>query len=553
MENEAAPESNSTSALTDGQVCSLLELARSQRAGFAAGLPEIAEIEGQLPGYSVTGWIGRGGMGAVYRGVQCSLDRAVAIKILPPDIDAADPGFALRFEQEAKAMASLTHPSIVAVHDAGVTEEGLPYFIMEYVDGGDLEQALVSRGKLPLTEALEIVEAVVEALVFAHEHGIVHRDIKPANILIDRAGRIKVADFGLARVDSAAVFATMTHRVMGSSGYLAPEAFLPDTIMDARADIFSVGAMLYQLLTGIMPRGHFDPPSSIVPGLDPRIDAIVARAMHNDREKRYPDARGMLADLKRVAGQPARRRMPGKLAALATAAVLLLAGGAIYWKAGREATPGGREASAPGIPSSASTPISWEQAFPVPARMPGLAEFKDGWALREATLNYTRILDSRGHGLPVRNGGIRARRQLPAGGFRAALLGVRHSRDAWPIHLHLAVPNQAGEECRLEIREDRFASLPADATAQERWAACVLLAVKSIPHPGEEVEVELTAVGRTVVGRLNGHTVTCQLDRDGISAGLYLLEASSIPFRDLEYVNLDGLPEDEARQAAGFP
>ena len=547
MEHEDSSPAPQASGLTDGQMRGLLELASGQSGAGVMETPELAEIERQLPGYSVTALLGRGGMGAVYHGVQHSLDREVAIKILPPDIDAADPGFALRFEREAKAMARLSHPSIVAVHDAGETGEGLRYFIMEYVEGGDLEQLLAARGKLPLAEALRIVEAVGEALCFAHEHGIIHRDIKPSNILIDRAGRIKVADFGLARVANADLSVTLTHSLMGSSGYLAPEAFLPGTILDARADVYSVGVLLYQMLTGQVPRGHFDPPSSIVRGLDPRIDAVIAKAMHNDREKRHPGARELLADLKSATRQTIRRRFLGTTAVIVVAACLIV-GGVAFWNSSRKVP-------VPSIPPAKPARISWTPAFPDPAKMPDLSEYKNGWALRNVTSNYTRILDYQGRGMRVYNGGIRARRQLPAGGFHTVLLAVRHGNTEreWPIELHLSIPGEAGKAGRLVIRENRIQTLPADASEPDRWKACVLLAGKSIPHPGSEVHVELIAVGRTVVGRLNGHTVTCQLDRDGIPAGLFLREASKIPFRDLEYINLDGLPEDEARQAAGFP
>ena len=327
MENEDSTSAPRSSGLTDGQLRGLLELASGQGAEDEAELPELAVIERQLPGYSVTALLGRGGMGAVYHGVQHSLDREVAIKILPPDIDAAEPGFALRFEREAKAMARLSHPSIVAVHDAGETGEGLRYFIMEYVEGGDLEQLLASRGKLPLAEALRIVEAVGEALCFAHEHGIIHRDIKPSNILIDRAGRIKVADFGLARVANAAVSVTLTHAVMGSSGYLAPECHVPGSRPDHRADIFSLGALFYQMLTGRLPHGRFDPASKLVPGLDPRIDAILDRALAGDPGRRYQNVGVMLDDVRRAGGAAGHLLARRKLITMGACAA---AGGLAY-------------------------------------------------------------------------------------------------------------------------------------------------------------------------------------------------------------------------------
>ena len=234
--------------------------------------------------------IGRGGMGAVYKGVQRSLDRVVAIKILPAEIEDDAFNYIERFKIEAKTMARLSHPGIVSVFDAGETDGGLLYFVMEFVEGTDL-QKMIAQGPLPPALALAITAHVCDALGFAHGLGIVHRDIKPANIMVDAGGHVKVADFGLAKVttqDSAGF--TSTNSSLGTPNFIAPEAMNSVANVDGRADLYAVGVMLYAMLTGEIPRGRFARPSKTVAGLDPRFDAIVDKAMQSDREHRYSSA-----------------------------------------------------------------------------------------------------------------------------------------------------------------------------------------------------------------------------------------------------------------------
>src|SRR6186713_3244862 len=159
--------------------------------------PSIEELTALFPQLEILEFIGKGGMGAVYKARQKELDRIVALKILPPAMSEA-PGFAERFTREAKALAKLNHPGIVTIHEFG-RADGLFYFLMEFVDGVNLRQ-LLAAGRVSPREALAIVPEICDALQFAHDHGIVHRDIKPANVLIDRRGRVKVADFGLAKL-----------------------------------------------------------------------------------------------------------------------------------------------------------------------------------------------------------------------------------------------------------------------------------------------------------------------------------------------------------------
>ena len=290
--------------------------------------------------------LGRGGMGAVYKARQKSLDRVVAVKILPPGMDDGFANFPERFKQEAKVMAKFQHPGIVAVHDAGEASGGLLYIVMEFIEGSDVHQLLAAHGKLPTEQAVSITVQICEALAYAHTRGVIHRDIKPANIMVDSQGRVKVADFGLAKIAARqSTQLTMTDVSMGSPDFTAPEALTPGIKIDGRADIYAVGVMLYQMLTGKVPRGRFQLPSGMVPQIDPALDAIVDKAMQNDREKRYSTAMEMQAELARIASgnrkivsgtgkaaAPAKRRFPAKSLLAAAVALVSAVSGWLVWK-----------------------------------------------------------------------------------------------------------------------------------------------------------------------------------------------------------------------------
>ncbi len=251
-----------------------------------------------MPGYTIEKLLGRGGMGAVYKGVQQNLDRTVAIKVLPPGVEKEDPSFAERFKNEAKLMAKLLHPAVVAVFDFGTTSGGQLYIAMEYVDGSDVSQMIRSQGKLPPEHALAITAHVCDALAAAHELGIVHRDIKPANVLLNMKGQVKVADFGLAKVEEPGQHGlTKTGYAMGTPDFVAPEVLMLGSSIDGRADLYAVGVMLYQMLTGEVPRGAFKPASVRMPGLDRRYDPIIMKAMQSDREERYQSSAELRRDL----------------------------------------------------------------------------------------------------------------------------------------------------------------------------------------------------------------------------------------------------------------
>jgi serine/threonine protein kinase len=263
--------------------------------------PPVEEIAKLFPQLEILGFVGKGGMGAVYKARQPALERIVALKILPPQA-ASGPGFAERFHREARALARLNHPNIVAVHDFGQAG-ALPFFIMEFVDGPNLRQ-LERAGKLSPREALQIVPQICEALQFAHDEGIVHRDIKPENILLDKKGRVKIADFGIAKLmgKEPALTEAPSHptgegggavteqgSILGTPQYMAPEQLERPQSVDHRADIFSLGVVFYEMLTGELPLGKFAPPSRKVE-VDVRLDDVVLRALEKEPERRYQQA-----------------------------------------------------------------------------------------------------------------------------------------------------------------------------------------------------------------------------------------------------------------------
>ncbi len=290
--------------------------------------PPRERIAALFPQLEVHALIGTGGMGAVYKARQPSLDRWVALKVLPTD----GPGGALseeRFNREARALARLGHPNIVGVHEFGQVG-GLHYFIMEFVDGANLRQ-LGQAGRLSPREALQLIPQICDALQYAHDEGVVHRDIKPENVLVDRKGRVKIADFGLAKIlgaDPAAARLTMEGQVMGTPHYMAPEQVERPLSVDHRADIYSLGVVFYELLTGDLPLGKFLPPSRKVQ-VDVRLDEIVMRALENDPARRYQHASEVKSGVASVTGTPP----PGSGGGPPTDPCAKLAPGKCWWKA----------------------------------------------------------------------------------------------------------------------------------------------------------------------------------------------------------------------------
>ncbi len=310
--------------------CLLAEGLKTNTAGYTErsqqiarwSPPSVEQLGPLFPELDILELIGRGGMGAVYKAREKQLDRLVALKILPPEIARAE-AFAQRFAREAQAMARLSHPNIVTIHSFGrrggtgfpacesVAQPGkavppLYYFLMEYVDGLTLRQ-LLDRGSVSPKEALAIVPQICDALQYAHDRGIVHRDIKPENILLGRDGKVKIADFGLAKLvgltlaggaaasaskvsldvtNSAPAVTQAGEKVMGTPQYMAPEQIARPREVDHRADIYSLGVVFYQMLTGELPTGQFEPPSRKVL-IDVRLDEVVLRALEKEPQRRY--------------------------------------------------------------------------------------------------------------------------------------------------------------------------------------------------------------------------------------------------------------------------
>jgi serine/threonine protein kinase len=228
----------------------------------------------------------------------------VALKILAPEKEQ-DAQFAARFTREAQALARLNHPNIIGVHDSGEAE-GLYYLVMEFVDGVSLRH-LIRSHKLTPEEALAIVPKICEALQYAHDRGVVHRDIKPENILLDAAGNLKIADFGIAKIlgtDRAQPAITLATHVIGTPHYMAPEQIEKPHLVDHRADIYSLGVVFYEMLTGELPLGQFQPPSSKA-ALDVRLDEVVLGALAKEPDRRYQHASEVKTDVETIAATPA--------------------------------------------------------------------------------------------------------------------------------------------------------------------------------------------------------------------------------------------------------
>jgi predicted Ser/Thr protein kinase len=302
-------------------------------ASAVAPPPTPAELASRFPQLEILELLGRGGMGAVYKARQIALGRVVALKILPPALGNA-PAFSDRFAREARALAQLNHHGIVTLYEFGRTDDGLFFFLMEFVDGMNLRQ-LLAGGRIAPREALAIVPELCDALQYAHDRGIVHRDIKPENILLDRRGRVKIADFGLAKlvaIDEAAlpggkavpanIAFTEAGKVMGTPSYMAPEQSEHPGEVDHRADIYALGVVFYQMLTGDLPsKGKIEPPSHKFV-LDVRLDEVVLRALEREPSRRYQEASAMKTEVETISGTapaPEVRPQAGGSAVLKTA------------------------------------------------------------------------------------------------------------------------------------------------------------------------------------------------------------------------------------------
>ncbi len=503
--------------------------------------PSVEEMQKLLPQYHVSRFLARGGMGAVYEGVQKSLERRVAIKILPPDIEDNDVHFAERFKAEARAMARLAHPGIVAVFDAGETAGGLLYFVMELVEGTDVAQMVSSEGRLSAVSALKIITQVCEALGFAHDEGIIHRDIKPSNIMVDRKGRVKVADFGLAKVTAQETGGfTKTNTAMGTPDFIAPEALMPGMQVDQRADLYAVGVMLYQMLTGHVPRGRFQLPSFVVPEIDPRLDAIVDKAMQTDRERRYSTAIEMKTDVELFSQEkakessfavPAQARSPAgvgpvksrKLILLGLSAAALMVIGAVVLLS-RPDSEKQSKATSTTQPGSAR----W-QALPIPERMVAQSPGSSLGANGEVHVDRGLSLPDIQH----KNLGLRGEIRVTATSMNSC---VHFRKNFGGSRQFTLLPS--GGLFQLVESDNSFPVIgrfeyPAGLILTDRW-----------------VPFTLGVVGKASVAKVgNARPIIVHSDKN-TEAGY--LQFKSADFRHLEYLPLDQMTEAEALKLLGM-
>ncbi|MFN0206371.1 MAG: protein kinase domain-containing protein [Planctomycetota bacterium] len=253
--------------------------------------------------------IGTGGMGVVYKGEQLSLGRIVAIKLLPEPL-RQDPQIRDRFQREISILSKLNHPNIVGILDGGLSDYGA-FFIMEFVDGVSLRKILTGGG-VSASEALRIIPQICEALDYSHGVGVIHRDIKPENILIDKNGRVRLLDFGLSRVAAQDVPSLLTRptQVLGTFEYMAPEQREASRSVDHRADLYSLGVVIYEMLTNELPIGRFEPPSHKNIQVDVRLDEVVLRVLDKSPDRRYQRASDLQLEVERISSSPHETATP---------------------------------------------------------------------------------------------------------------------------------------------------------------------------------------------------------------------------------------------------
>ena len=320
-----------------------------------AGVLDPEELVGKTVGnYQIIEEIGRGGMGVVYKALQTSLNRIVAMKVLPRQY-TRDPEFLNRFRREARAAAGLNHSNIIQIYEIG-QQSGIHYFVMEYIEGINLKTLIEEKGALPLRQVLDIAWDTCKALDFAHKNGVIHRDIKPHNIMINKIGETKVFDFGIARAaDSAGL--TTTGTSIGTPQYMSPEQARGEKETDGRADLYSLGIVLYEMLVGSVPfegstavgtmYRHVnetpDPPSKKNPDVPEELDHLVLKALQKEKEKRYQTGEEMIQELRvlkenlptetgELPKKKSRRRTRKRtVLVLSMLFVLLLGAGGVYY------------------------------------------------------------------------------------------------------------------------------------------------------------------------------------------------------------------------------
>ena len=515
---------------------------RSDGGGWHPPTPE--ELQLSFAQYEIRGLLGCGGMGAVYTGWHKRLERFVAIKILPRQIDDGGMNFAARFQQEAAAMAKFRHPGVVAVYDAGETPDGLLFFTMELMEGTDVAQLVAKHGRLPVAQAVGIACRVCEALAYAHGRGIIHRDIKPSNVMIEPDGTVKIADFGLAKFSGAEKHVTTGSGLsIGTPDFMPPEAIQGSRHVDHRGDIYATGGLLYQMLTGKAPHGRFEPPSMVVPGLDQRLDAIVDKAMQADPARRYASAAEMQADLAGPGGIAGASPVPGLVrhpwakpalvTVLAIALLGLAASGFTVWKNRHAATDGsGRHDGATQATKSAAEQPRWRDALaksPLKQIIAKAAHTPQGYRLPSG--NHWRISpESRA------SGAVRIRATSEGGKF--ASLFILHD------------DNQS-ERVRFLDRNNEW---QLSTGTKSRDEATIAAKPAASPADGHPHELLFARSGGRLRVALDGQWLHDEADPSTVP-GSFVLDIysdASICVEAVEYLDLDGIPESAARELLGI-
>ena len=362
------------SAYAKGLLGDALKASPRHKPGSGWKPPSSKDLGAMLLDFEIQSFIGRGGMGAVYKGRDVKLGRMLAIKLLPPEL-GSQTEFCDRFMREARSLAKLEHPNIIHVYQLGTTPEGHLYFTMEYVAGTDLKQLLKSVKKatedtkpkvLEFDRTFKIFRQVCDALTYAHQEGIIHRDIKPANILISEKGDAKVADFGLARPLDGLDLDRLTgsREVVGTRGYMAPE-LLEGKEGDHRVDVYAMGVLLYELLTGELPQGSFSLPSRKRP-VNKRLDQLVAKSMQPNPDARYQSIADMARELDTI--QKSTLSLRTRVFAFAGFVTLALGGAYLAGKIKASSPP-----SPPSPPIPTFSEILYYQPFDISPGEDGLA------------------------------------------------------------------------------------------------------------------------------------------------------------------------------------
>jgi hypothetical protein len=426
--------------------------------------PLLAELQSLLPQYRLLELIGRGDRSAVYRAVQLTRDRNVAIKVLPSElVTGNDSEFVDHLRRVAKLLSGLSHPGIGGVFEQG--EVGLLfYLVLELIDGTDLDRHLRVHGAFSQSESVDIAIQICDALEVAHERGVVHRDLRPGNLLRENSGRVKIVDFGLARGAGG----SSAGRDIGD--FAAPETAAEEGVVDGRADLYSLGVILYQLLTGEVPRGPWIPPSQ-KSDVDPRFDSIIDRATRPNPAERYATAAEFRRDLKAIEKNPLagfRRRRWGRILAVAAGILALVTGTTLLWR-GRDVSTDSATRSVPELGPGAVTGVEIPNGAAAVGPDESTVEF---WALPTSAgwgsllsvgggaggggalgaLSAMAGLLDPGAGIPSLNGLV----ANSAGRLMAPRLPV--NPGSW---MHLAfVASRARDETRLYTNGALFASKP---------------------------------------------------------------------------------------------